>query len=265
MKLAAWNVNSLKVRLPQLLDFLSTREPDVVCLQETKLEDHNFPRTDLEAAGYQAVFAGQKTYNGVAILSRLPLADVQFGIPGYEDEQRRVLAASMGDLRVVCVYIPNGQSVDSDKYQYKLKWLEALKQWLAGELKRYPNLALLGDYNIAPEDRDVHDPEIWRGQVLCSEPERTAFGRLLGLGLKDSFRLFAQPEKSFSWWDYRMMGFRRNHGLRIDHILLSGPLAARCVSSTIDREMRKLERPSDHAPVMATLDQDPVSSSSPSS
>jgi exodeoxyribonuclease-3 len=254
MKLAAWNVNSLKVRLPQLLDFLATRNPDVVCLQETKLEDVNFPRTELEAAGYQVMYSGQKTYNGVAILSKLPLTDVQVGIPGFEDEQKRVLAATVGDVRTVCVYIPNGQSVDSDKYQYKLKWLAALTEWLKQELQAHPKLALLGDYNIAPEDRDVHDPVAWKDQVLCSEPEREAFRRLVALGLKDSFRLFEQPEKTFSWWDYRMLGFRRNHGLRIDHILLSEALAASCSESRIDRDMRKLERPSDHAPVIATLE-----------
>ncbi len=253
MKLAAWNVNSLKVRLPQLLDYLAARQPDVVCLQETKLEDINFPRAELEAAGYQVAFAGQKTYNGVAILSRLPLGDVQIGIPGLDDAQKRVIAATVGDMRAVCVYIPNGQSVDSDKYQYKLAWLAALTDWLKQELQRYPRLALLGDYNIAPEDRDVHDPVQWKDQVLCSGPEREAFQKLLGLGLKDSFRLFEQPEKSFTWWDYRMMGFRRNHGLRIDHILLSEALAASCTESRIDRDMRKLERPSDHAPVMATI------------
>lgn len=254
MKLAAWNVNSLKVRLPQLLDFLATRQPDVVCLQETKLEDINFPRAEIEAAGYQVAFSGQKTYNGVAILSKAPLADIQVGIPGLEDEQRRVLAATVGGVRAVCVYIPNGQSVDSDKYQYKLKWLDALSAWLREELKWHPKLALMGDYNIAPEDRDVHDPVLWKDQVLCSEPEREAFRKLLALGLKDSFRLFEQPEKSFSWWDYRMLGFRRNHGLRIDHILLSEPLASACTEAAIDRDMRKLERPSDHAPVIAALD-----------
>lgn len=253
MKLAAWNVNSLKVRLPQLLDFLATRQPDVVCLQETKLEDHNFPRADIEAAGYEVAFSGQKTYNGVAILSKTPLAEAQIGIPALDDAQKRVIAATVGDVRVVCVYIPNGQSVDSEKYQYKLKWLSALTAWLKEEMALHPKLALLGDYNIAPEDRDVHDPIAWKDQVLCSEPEREAFRKLLGLGLIDSFRLFEQPEKSFSWWDYRMMGFRRNHGLRIDHILLSEPLAAACSESCIDRDMRKLERPSDHAPVIATL------------
>lgn len=253
MKIVAWNVNSLKVRLPQLLDFLATRNPDVVCLQETKLEDHNFPLAEIEAAGYQVVFSGQKTYNGVAILSKASLSDVQIGIPDFADEQKRVIAATVDATRVVCVYIPNGQDVESDKYQYKLKWLAALTAWLKTELTRHPQLALLGDYNIAPEDRDVHDPAAWKDQVLCSEPERDAFNRLLALGLKDSFRLFEQPEKTFSWWDYRMMGFRRNAGLRIDHILLSEALASRCTASSIDRDMRKLERPSDHAPVTASL------------
>lgn len=253
MKLAAWNANSLKVRLPQVLDFLASRQPDVVCLQETKLEDLNFPRAEIEAAGYQVAFSGQKTYNGVAILSKLPLTEVQAGIPDFDDAQKRVIAATIAGVRVVCVYIPNGQSVDSDKYQYKLKWLAALTAWLKEELARHPKLALLGDYNIAPEDRDVHDPLAWKDQVLCSQPEREAFRKLLGLGLKDSFRLFEQPDKSFSWWDYRMMGFRRNHGLRIDHILLSDALAGACAEAGIDRDMRKLERPSDHAPVIATL------------
>lgn len=253
MKLAAWNVNSLKVRLPQLLDFLATRSPDVVCLQETKLTDDAFPVADLEAAGFRAAFAGQKTYNGVAILSRCELADVSIGIPGFDDEQKRVIAATVDGVRVVCVYCPNGQALDSDKYPYKLAWFDALAAWLKDELARHPKLAVLGDYNVAPEDRDVHDPEAWKGSVLVSEPEREAFRKLLALGLKDSFRLFEQPEKSFSWWDYRMMGFRRNHGLRIDHILLSEPLAAACTAASIDRDMRRLERPSDHAPVLAEV------------
>ncbi|MGO9444549.1 MAG: exodeoxyribonuclease III [Thiobacillaceae bacterium] len=253
MKLATWNVNSIRVRLPQLLEFLASRQPDVMCLQETKLENHNFPKAELEAAGYQTVYSGQKTYNGVAILAKSVLANVENGIPNFPDEQKRVIAATIRDLRVICVYIPNGQTVDSDKYQYKLKWLDALTHWLSEEIVRYPNLAVLGDYNIAPEDRDVHDPEAWRGQVLCSEPERQAFRNILTLGLRDSFRLFDQPDKTFSWWDYRMMGFRRNLGLRIDHILLSPTLVAKCTASIIDRDMRKLERPSDHAPAVVTL------------
>lgn len=253
MKIAAWNVNSLKVRLPQLLDYLATRQPDVVCLQETKLTDENFPTAELEAAGYRVAFAGQKTYNGVAIVSRGELDDVVSGIPGFEDEQKRMIAATVDGVRVVCVYCPNGQSLDSDKYPYKLAWFDALIAWLRDELARHPKLTVLGDYNIAPDDRDVHDPSVWKDCVLVSDPERARFQALLSLGLKDSFRLFDQPEKTFSWWDYRMMGFRRNHGLRIDHILLSESLAAACTASSVDRDMRKLERPSDHAPVVAAL------------
>lgn len=253
MKIATWNVNSLKVRLPHLLDWLAATQTDVICLQETKLEDVKFPIEEIEAAGYQVAFSGQKTYNGVAIVSRAPLSDVQAGIPGFEDEQKRVLAATVDGIRVVCVYVPNGQSLDSDKYVYKLRWLNALNAWLKAELARYPLLALLGDYNIAPEDRDVHDPAAWVGNVLVSEPEREQFRALLGLGLKDGFRLFEQAENSFSWWDYRAAGFRRNLGLRIDHILLSPPLAATCASVEIDKAPRKLERPSDHTPVVATL------------
>jgi exodeoxyribonuclease-3 len=254
MKIASWNVNSLKVRLPQVLEWLASYQPDVLCLQETKQEDVNFPLAELNAAGYQCLFSGQKTYNGVAILSKQALQDTTVGIPTFDDAQKRVLAATVNGVRIVNVYIPNGQSVDSDKYLYKLAWLKALTEWLANELKTHPKLVLLGDYNIAPEDRDVHDPAAWAGQVLCSEPERAAFRALQALGLQDSFRLFEQPEKSFSWWDYRMNAFRRNMGLRIDHILLSAPLAAVCKSAQIDKEARKVERPSDHAPVLAELD-----------
>jgi len=253
MKLATWNVNSLKVRLPHVLDWLAANPVDVLCLQETKQQDSDFPQAELEAAGYLSVFSGQKTYNGVAILSRVPASDVQLGIPGLADEQKRVIAATCGDIRVVDVYIPNGQSIDSDKYQYKLGWLTALHDWLEQELKRYPKLVLLGDYNIAPEDRDVHDPKAWEDSVLVSEPEREKFRGLIQLGLRDSFRLFEQEEKSFSWWDYRMMGFRRNHGLRIDHILISEPLVAQCKGCVIDKAPRKLERPSDHTPVIVEL------------
>ena len=253
MQLATWNVNSLSVRLPQLLDWLAANPVDALVLQETKLTDDNFPVAELEAAGYRVAFTGQKTYNGVALVSRGELTDVSVGIPGYEDEQKRVIAATVDGVRLVCVYCPNGQSLDSDKYPYKLAWFDALTAWLKDELARHPKLAVLGDYNVAPEDRDVHDPEAWAGCVLVSEPERERFRNLLALGLTDSFRLFEQPEKTFSWWDYRMMGFRRNHGLRIDHILLSAPLAAACTAASIDRDMRKLERPSDHAPVLAEI------------
>lgn len=256
MKLATWNVNSLKVRLPHLLEWLVTNPVDVICLQETKQQDADFPQAALQAAGYNSVFSGQKTYNGVAILSRSLISDAQFGIPDFADEQKRVIAATINGVRVVCVYIPNGQSLDSDKYQYKLKWLSALNAWLASELKKYPKLALLGDYNIAPEDRDVHDPAAWVGNVLVSEPERAAFQSLLQLGLRDSFRLFEQAEKSYSWWDYRMMAFRRNTGLRIDHILISDALVERCAGCIIDKAPRKLERPSDHTPVIAEIQVD---------
>ena len=251
MKLVTWNVNSLKVRLPQVLDWLAAHQPDVLCLQETKLEDVNFPAAEIAAAGYQALFSGQKTYNGVAILSRSPATEAVTSIPAFADEQKRVLAATIAGVRIINLYIPNGQSVDSDKFQYKLGWLEALTAWLADELARHPRLAVLGDFNIAPEERDVHDPKAWEGQVLFSPPEREAFRRLVNLGLADSLRLFEQPEKIYSWWDYRMNAFRRNMGLRIDHILLSSALVETCKSCTIDKEARRAERPSDHAPVMA--------------
>jgi exodeoxyribonuclease-3 len=253
LRLATWNVNSLKVRLPHVLEWLAANQPDVLCLQETKQEDKDFPADALKAAGYQSIFAGQKTYNGVAILSKAPGSNVQIGIPGFDDVQQRVLAATVEGVRVVCVYVPNGQSLDSDKYQYKLRWLQALTDWLRTELARYPELTLLGDYNIAPEDRDVHDPKAWEGQVLVSPAERAALAGLTGLGLKDAFRLFDQAESSFSWWDYRMAAFRRNMGLRIDHILLSAPLARQCTSCWIDKAPRKLERPSDHTPVVVEI------------
>ena len=250
MKLATWNLNSLKVRLQQLLDWLAHAQPDAVCLQETKLEDAKFPRAEIEAAGYRAVISGQKTYNGVAILARASLDDVSTGFP---QEQKRLIAATVGGVRVICVYAPNGQAVGSEKYEYKLKWFAQLRAWLQEELSRHPRLAVLGDFNVAPEDRDVHDPKAWEGQVHVSEPERAAFRALLGLGLKDSFRLFDQPAKTFSWWDYRMLAFRRNAGLRIDQILLSAELATNCKACTIDKAPRKLERPSDHAPVVADI------------
>ena len=251
MRLATWNVNSLKVRLPHLTDWLAKVQPDVVCLQELKLEDAKFPRAELESAGYQAAFSGQKTYNGVAILARAGLSEVSMGMPGFADEQKRVIAATVGGIRSVCVYCPNGQAVGSEKYDYKLRWFAALKEYLAAEMARHPQLAVAGDFNVAPEDRDVHDPKAWEGQVHVSEPERAAWRALLGLGLKDAFRLFEQPEKIFSWWDYRMLGFRSNAGLRIDHILVSAALAQRCTVCTVDKEPRKLERPSDHAPAVA--------------
>jgi exodeoxyribonuclease-3 len=256
MKIATWNVNSLKVRLPHVLQWLAENPVDVLCLQETKLTDDKFPQAEIEAAGYQVVFSGQKTYNGVAILARAPLTltEVVKNIPGFEDAQQRILATTVDGMRIVCAYVPNGQSIDSDKYQYKLQWLGALHDWLQQEYAVHPALAVLGDYNIAPDDRDVHDPAAWVGQVLVSDLERAALTRLTALGLTDAFRLFEQAEKSFSWWDYRQLGFRLNKGMRIDHILLSPALAARCNACVIDRVPRKWEQPSDHAPVIATLD-----------
>lgn len=253
MRIATWNVNSLKVRLPHVLQWLASHQPDVLCLQETKLQDDVFPRSEIEAAGYQVLCCGQKTYNGVAILSRQAGSDVVNELPCFDTPQKRLLATTVAGVRMVCVYVPNGESVTSDKYQFKLSWLAALRTWLAGELERYPRLALLGDFNIAPEDRDVHDPEAWAGKVLFSEPEKEALRALFALGLQDSFRLFEQPERSYTWWDYRMNAFRRKMGLRIDHILLSAALAATCTTCAIDTEPRKLERPSDHAPVFADV------------
>jgi exodeoxyribonuclease-3 len=251
MRVATWNVNSLKVRLPQVLDWLKSNEPDVLCLQETKLEDAKFPVQELRAAGYHALYSGQKTYNGVAILSKDPASDAQTSIPGYDDPQKRVLAATINGVRVVCLYVPNGQSVESEKYRYKLDWLAQTRIWLAAELAAHDRLVVVGDFNIAPDDRDVHDPQAWAGQVLCSAPEREAFNSLLGCGFKDSFRLFDQPPASYTWWDYRMNAFKRKMGLRIEHVLLSSSLAQSCRACTVDSEPRKNERPSDHAPVTA--------------
>ena len=253
MKLACWNVNSLKVRLPHVLQWLADNPVDVLCLQETKLTDDKFPQAEIEAAGFHVVFSGQKTYNGVAILSRYPISDVVKNNPLFEDEQQRLLTATINGCRIICAYIPNGQAPDSDKFQYKLKWLAALQTWLAQQAQHYPALALLGDFNIAPEDRDVHDPAAWVGQNLVSEPERAAFQAMLALPLVDVYRQFEQADKSFSWWDYRALGFRLNKGMRIDHILLSPQLAARCTQCVIDKTPRKWEQPSDHAPVIATL------------
>lgn len=251
MKIATWNVNSLKVRLPQVTDWLASAEPDVLVLQEIKQVSEAFPAAVFEDLGYHAIANGQKTYNGVANIARLPLKDTITDIPGLDDPQRRVLATTVDGVRVINLYVPNGQSVGSDKYAYKLGWLAALRDWLAVELQQYPNLVVLGDFNIAPADRDVHDPEKWGDAILCSPAERTALGELIGLGLVDVFREFDQPDAAFSWWDYRAAGFRRNAGLRIDLILSSQPLADRCAASYIDREPRTWERPSDHTPVIA--------------
>jgi len=275
IRIAAWNVNSLKVRLPHLLRWLQDQEQkqqaiDAICLQELKLTDDKYPHQELEAAGYLSLAAGQKTYNGVAIIVRkaalAPIAsdaNTAFlkpvrNMPNFEDEQQRILAATipfagMPPIRLVSAYFPNGQSPDSEKFAYKLNWLSSLQTWLESELIQNPRLALLGDFNIAPADEDVHDPKAWEGQNLVSPPERDAFQALLGLGLHDSFRMFEQAPKTYSWWDYRMMGFRRNAGLRIDHILLSEALKEKCSASMVDKEPRTWEQPSDHAPVIAQI------------
>ena len=253
MKLATWNINSLAVRLPQVLDWLQVHEPDVLVLQETKLTDDKFPHAELQRAGWQAQCFGQRTYNGVALLSRQPADEPVHNIPGFDDAQARVISASVKGLRVVGAYFPNGQEPGSDKFAYKMAWLEALESWLRGQLARHSNLVLMGDFNIAPEDRDVYDPEAWRGKIHCTDEERAHFRNLVGLGLVDSFRLFEQAPKSWSWWDYRNLAFRRNQGLRIDHILVSESLKSSVLSCSIDKTPRRNERPSDHAPVLAEL------------
>jgi exodeoxyribonuclease-3 len=251
MKIATWNVNSLRVRIDHVIEWLGRELPDVLALQETKTRNDAFPVKIFSDLGYQVEFSGQATYNGVALISRRPMSDVRIELGSFEDPQRRVLAATIDGVRIHNLYVPNGQSVDSEKYRYKLRWLEALRQQVQDELEQYPNSVLLGDFNIAPEDRDVHDPAAWAGKVLCSEPEREALRSLTGLGFQDVFRNFEQDEKSFSWWDYRAAAFRRNMGLRIDLILASGALRDGCSACRIDVEPRRLERPSDHTPVIA--------------
>ena len=261
MKLATWNVNSLAVRLPQLLDWLNQQRPDAICLQETKLTDDKFPHAELAAAGYRSEWFGQKTYNGVALLTRadstdsadVAVLDVVRNIPGFDDPQARVITASVDGIRLIGAYIPNGQAPGTDKFAYKMRWLSALREWVAAELSRHPKLVLVGDYNIAPEDRDVYDPIAWAGQTLCTPEERAHFHALTQTGLHDAFRLFEQPAKSWSWWDYRMLAFRKNQGLRIDHILVSEALKASVTACSIDKLPRKNERPSDHAPVVVEL------------
>jgi exodeoxyribonuclease-3 len=255
MKIASWNVNSLNVRLPHLLEWLKTAQPDVLVLQETKLEDAKFPQAEIEAAGYRVVFDGQKTYNGVAILSKSEITEVQRGIPGFADEQKRVLAATVNGVRIIDLYVVNGQAVGSEKYDYKLRWLQAVHDWIADELTRHPQLVVLGDFNIAPDERDVHDTVVWGDDsILTSTQERAALKRLLDLGLHDSFRLHTDAAGTFSWWDYRMAAFRRNLGLRSDLVLVSEALKPRATASGIEREPRTWERPSDHAPVWVKID-----------
>ncbi len=255
MKIASWNVNSLNVRLPHLEQWLRGFAPDVVGLQETKLEDARFPDAVLAGLGYRSVFAGQKTYNGVAILSREPAQDVQIGIPGFDDEQKRVIAATVGDVRIVNLYVVNGQDVGTDKYAYKLRWLDAVHGWLGEELARHPKLVVLGDFNIAPDARDVYDPQVWNeNHILTSTAERGALGKLQSLGLHDAFRLHNEDAGIFSWWDYRAAGFRRDLGLRIDLTLVSDALRPVAAEAGIDREPRTWERPSDHAPAWVRLE-----------
>ena len=257
MKIATWNVNSLRVRLPQLLDWLASGQADVIGIQETKLTDADFPAGEIEAAGWHWIHNGQKTYNGVALLARTPFTDVHRDLTGFDDPQKRVIAATVGGVRVINVYVPNGQAVGSEKYAYKLRWLEALRGFLGEQLRIFPRLAVTGDYNIAPADEDVHDPAAWAGQILCSDAERAALRALLELGLKDCFRLFPQPAGSFTWWDYRQAGFRRNLGLRIDHVLASLPLAGACTACSIDLTPRRNDRPSDHTPLTASFTLEP--------
>ncbi|GAA0712489.1 exodeoxyribonuclease III [Dokdonella soli] len=254
MKLASWNVNSLNVRLPHVERWCAEAQPDVLALQETKLEDAKFPVAALEAAGYGCAYSGQKTYNGVAILSRAPISDVRHGIDGFDDPQRRILSATVGDVRVVNLYVVNGQAVGSEKYAYKLDWLAKVTAYLAEEIRRHPRLVVMGDFNIAPDDRDVHDPAAWHEQILCSTPERDALKRLQDIGLADSFRLFNEDGGHYSWWDYRQAAFRRNLGLRIDLVLVSEALRPLCMAATIDREPRTWERASDHTPAVLELD-----------
>lgn len=257
MKIATWNINSLSVRLPQVLAWLEANPVDAIGLQELKLVDEKFPHDAFEAAGYHAVCFGQKTYNGVAILSRTPLRDVVRNIPGHADEQARVIAATLdtasGPLRLVNCYFVNGQAPGTDKFAYKMQWLDALHRWLREELQAHPRLALVGDFNVAPEDRDSYDPVGLKDTIHHTVEERQHFRQLLELGLTDAFRLFEQPDKAFSWWDYRMLGFQKNRGLRIDHILVSDALRAAVTACHVDRAPRKNPQPSDHAPVVATL------------
>jgi exodeoxyribonuclease-3 len=254
MKIASWNVNSLKVRLPQVLDWLAASQADILCLQETKTTDENFPASEIEAAGYHVVFSGQKTYNGVAIISRQAATDVVTDVPGLDDPQRRILGATINGVRVLDLYVVNGQEVGSEKYAHKLHWLDKVTDYISEQLQQHERFVVLGDFNIAPDDRDVYDPEAWHERILCSTPEREALRKILALGLTDTFRLFDQEEASYSWWDYRAAGFRRNRGLRIDLVLASKALADNCRASGIDKEPRRLERPSDHTPVMAEFD-----------
>jgi exodeoxyribonuclease-3 len=251
VKIATWNVNSLKVRLPHVLEWLDIHEPDVLVLQEIKQQTEAFPGEKLAAAGYQSIASGQKTYNGVAVLARHEPLDPVTDFPGFDDPQRRIMASTIDGVRVIDLYVPNGSEVGSEKYAYKLSWLDALQGFLKDELAHYEKLVVLGDFNIAPADEDVYDAQKWGDAILCSPKERTALRNIVELGLSDVFRQFKQPEKTFSWWDYRAAGFQRNAGLRIDLILATPALSENCTASYVDKEPRGWERPSDHAPVVA--------------
>ncbi len=253
MKITTWNVNSVNVRLTHLTQFLQEVAPDVVGLQELKCTTDKFPITEVEALGYHAVVNGQPTYNGVALISKIPITDVILDIPGFEDSEKRVITGTIAGIRVMNAYVPNGQSPDSDKYQYKLNWLMHFKRFISEQLALYPELIVIGDYNIAPTDDDVHNPASWTGKILCTDAERAAFFDLLDLGLVDGLRLEAQPRGLFTWWDYRQGGFEKNSGIRIDHLLLSRVLSRRFVGSNVHLSYRALERPSDHAPVSVIL------------
>jgi exodeoxyribonuclease-3 len=253
MQLATWNVNSLNVRLPQVIDWLAANPVDVLALQELKLTDDKFPAQALAEIGYQAQWFGQKTYNGVALLSKTPATEVIKNIPGFEDEQSRVLCGTVDGVRVIGAYFPNGQEPGSDKFAYKMRWLTALREWVGAEMAANPKLVLMGDYNITFDDLDVWDPEGLRETIHCTTEERLHLNALIDLGLTDAVRLFPQPEKNFSWWDYRDFGFRRKRGLRIDHILITEALKASASACAVDVAPRKNERPSDHAPVVLTL------------
>jgi exodeoxyribonuclease-3 len=254
MKITSWNVNSLKIRLEQVLEWMDANGPDVFGLQETKLTDENFPVEAIRAAGYQAAFSGQATYNGVALLSKTPAENLRTDIPGFDDPHKRTIAGTFDGVRVINLYVVNGKAVGDEKYDWKLKWLDAVTRWVEAELQQHDELVVIGDFNIAPDDRDVHDPEEWHEKILCSTPERDALKRMLDLGLTDSYRLFEQPERVYSWYDYRQLAFRRKRGLRIDLALVSDALKDKVTASTIDLEPRALERPSDHAPVTVELE-----------
>jgi exodeoxyribonuclease-3 len=250
MKIATWNVNSLKVRLPQVLDWLAAEQPDILCLQEIKIETKNFPHQELKEAGYEAIASGQKTYNGVATIAKQAQIDTVTDFPGFDDPQRRVLASTIGDVRVLNLYVPNGQDVGTEKYAYKLEWFKHMRKFAAVQLKKYPKMIVLGDFNVAPKDEDVYDPKKWEGRILCSEPEREALAKTFELGFDDSFRLFEQPANTFSWWDYRTRAFSGNRGLRIDLILSSAEISKTAKACWVDIEPRTWERPSDHTPVV---------------